>query len=418
MSALRHRIAGAALMLLAIGSGPAGASEASPDFLPAAEQVRRAIASHPQLRVARSQRQQAEAEARGLAAGPHEFTLELAPQRRRIRGGPRFNEYEASLSRGLRWPGKARLDRQIGALGTALAGTELGEAEHELGQRLLQRWLDWLQAEAAHAQAEEQHRLLQEDRAAVARRVELGDAAALELDVAEASLARSRAALRAAESAALAARTLLRGDFPDLALPERAPGLPDPQLDAPGLERMGSRLLAGSHALDTARQATERESLRARRAQAERRPDPSLGLRWLDEEDGQERAVGISLSIPLGSRQRRAEATAALAAADASQAQLDAIERELGIRTGLRVTATRQAIAIWQDQAAALAAVRASSARIRRAHALGEVGMAELIMARQLESEAALAELDARAQAHRATLELRLDAHELWPEAQ
>lgn len=418
MSALRHRIAGAALMLLAIGSGPAGASEASPDFLPAAEQVRRAIASHPQLRVARSQRQQAEAEARGLAAGPHEFTLELAPQRRRIRGGPRFNEYEASISRGLRWPGKARLDRQIGALGTALAVSELGEAEHELGQRLLQRWLDWLQAEAAHAQAEEQHRLLQEDRAAVARRVELGDAAVRELDVADAGLARARAARRMAEAEALAARATLTGDFPQLSLPERTPRLPDPKLDALDPERLTARLVAGNHALEAARQEAAREARRAQRAQAERRPDPSLGLRWLDEEDGQEQALGLTLSIPLGNRQRRAEAAAALAAADASQARLEALQRSLDTAAELMVSTVGRALAIWQDQAEALAAVRASSARTRRAHALGEAGMAELIVAQQLEADAAHTELEARAQAHRSILQLRLDAHELWSESQ
>ena len=122
--------------------------------LPAEEVALPAIARMPEIQSARAQLSRAEADARLRNIGSHETTLLMIPQRRTIQGGPTFNEWEADLTRGVRWPHKARLDREIGAAGAEAAQLALADTYHAGARRLLALWTGWQRARAAVA---EQH---------------------------------------------------------------------------------------------------------------------------------------------------------------------------------------------------------------------------------------------------------------------
>jgi outer membrane protein TolC len=391
---------------------PAAASSVSP--LPPAQLALRAIERIPEVQAAAARLARAEADARLRAVGTHETQITVIPQRRRVEGGPTFNEWEAEVSRGVRWPGKARLDREIGASGVEAARLDLADAHHAAARRLLALWSNWQRARVLAQEQHKQVELWARDRKAIARRVELGDAAQRDRIAADAVLAQVRAAAVQADAEAQSARRLLVSAFPDLPLPPRVRlGAAPPVLT--GSDADWSRLIVErSHEIGAAQARVRMRQAEARRARADRLADPTIGVRMLSDLGGRERAVGLVLSIPIGVRQRGARAAAADADALGEQAQAAMVQRDVS-RDAREVVARARAIhAIWQSRAAALKAAQDSAAREERAYTLGESGLAELLAARRVEREAALAERRADVDAIEATARVRIDAHDLW----
>ena len=116
--------------------------------LPAPETVERVLAEHPSVTAAYARLEAARARAEGLRKGSYEFTVQGSYTRRDVSGGNEFNEYDAQLSRPIRLPGKARLDRAIGALGTEVAENVAEDARHEAALLLAAHWFNWLSASA------------------------------------------------------------------------------------------------------------------------------------------------------------------------------------------------------------------------------------------------------------------------------
>lgn len=394
----------------AVAASPASA----PAFLPPEHAVERAILALPEARAASARAQQAGAEQRLRAAGPHEAELLLIPQRRRVDGSTRdAREYEVQLTRGLRWPNKARLDREIGALGVDVAALRLGDAHHQGARRLLEAWMGWLAAAAQADEAATQRTLMQRERDAVATRVRLGDAAQRDLDLAEASLARVVADALDAAARRDAARQRLASDFPSLPLPGQAPALPAPQaLEDPA--RWQALIVERSHEIGAAVAEAQRLQRVADRARADRLPDPTVGLRYLNERSGSERALGVVLSIPLGVRARSARADADQSAAEAAQAEADAMRRSITLESRLAVAEAEAAQAAWAQLARARDAAALAARRSQRAYALGEAGVADWLLAERQAGEAAMAEIAARVRAHQAWLRIEVDSHALW----
>ncbi|NCT89007.1 TolC family protein, partial [Stenotrophomonas acidaminiphila] len=214
-----------------------------------------------------------------------------------------------------------------------------------------------------------------------------------------------------------AARIALRTTFPSIPLPERAPALPEPVADDTGAQRHIDHIVSRSHEIGAAEREAERLERAALRARAERRPDPSVGLRWLDERGGEERSLGVVVSIPFGGALRSANADAQRASAEAGSAVAEGMRRLIQREAEQTVRQADAAWRLWRDSWQALEAVRASTGKVRRAYALGEAGIAELIAAQRQEQDSALAEAEARANALEAALLIRVDAHELWHDA-
>ncbi|MDR2153432.1 MAG: TolC family protein [Burkholderiaceae bacterium] len=389
------------------------------DFLPSPERVRAALEAYAEVRAAAAGQTQASESARALAAGPHETELSVAPLRRRVRDAGRtdyYNEWEVQLSRTLRLPGKAALDEQSGAHAVAAARFKLGDAQHEAARNLLAAWMGWLRAEAVVSAAQTRHDSLTHERASLQRRLELGDAAQRELDQIDAVLASARAERQQAQADVQAQRLVLDSNFPQVPVPEQAPALPAPApLDGAPPDWM-ARIVAHNHELGVLEQTAAQYEAMARRAEADRMPDPTIGLRTFSERGGYERGLGLVLSIPLSGERREAEARSQFAAAEVARIQAEALRRDVMREANLAVTRAQLALSLWQAARDADSAHAASLARQRRAYELGEIGLAERLQAERLAADAALAELRARADAHERLLRVQVDGHALWQE--
>ncbi|MDE1965177.1 MAG: TolC family protein [Pseudomonadota bacterium] len=403
-----------AIGLMLLWSGIAGAQQAAITALPPGELVLRAVEATPEVRAAEAALAGAKAEQRMRQLGSHETQLTVVPQQRRIDGGGRHYEWEAGLSRGVRWPGKARLDREIGDAGSEAARLRLEDAHHAGARRLLALWSNWQRASTALALQRRQVALWQRDRAAVSRRVQLGDAAGRDLMAIDAALAQARATALQAAAEQDDARLALGSRFPGVPLPEAAQ-LPSMPPALPGTDQAWvERILARSHETGAIEALARQKDAEARRARAERLPDPVIGVRVLNEQGGRERALGLTVSMPLGTRYRGAEAAAAGAAAMGAAAELTRVRRDVEQDARRAVATARAMHEIWRQRGEADQAARASAAKFERAYALGESDLADVLAARRLASESALAERRANVDAIEAVARVELDAHERW----
>ncbi len=401
----------AALPLWAHATNPADA----PDLPPRA-QVLDAVLGSPTVRAAGSQISVEEARSRRLEAGPHEWNLRLMDQQRRVRPAPagRYNEWEVGVERAVRLPGKGDLDRQLGAAGIASARIARGDALHETSRMLLANWFDWLRENAAADQWRRQRDILARQAQVVQRRVELGDAPRLERLQADAALAQADAQLAQASGRAQVAAESLRRLYPTLTLPPSVPETVPTAVDDDAASWVAA-ILEHNHELGVARSESTRARIGASRADAERRPDPTVGVHAARDKGSEEQVVGLSLLIPLSGAGRRADADAAVASAETASWREAGVLRKVEAEAAALHRRARAAWAGWQSQQAAADALGKSADLTERAWQLGEGSLTDTLNARRLAHEARLAARLAGLDASEARYRLLLDAHRLWP---
>lgn len=385
--------------------------------LPPREQVLSAVRAHPQVQAALAGVRAAEAQRDGLAAGPHEFSLRAMAQSRRDRSlDQRYREHEIGIERSLRLPGKALLDAELGAAGLEVAQHALGEALHAISRELIARWFAWQREAAAVADWQAQVALLTDLDAAVRKKVGAGETARLEAMLINAQLKQAEAQLAQARMRRERAALEWRQHFPGIALPD-APRLAAPQpIEAmpEALARWRERILAENHELAVARSEARRSRLAAARAEAERRPDPTVGLTLGSERDGQERLIGLHLSLPLPGEARAASARAASAEADATAARESLVLARAEAEARQAIAAAVEAYAQWRRFEDVARQMEENARLVDKAWRLGEGQYADLQAARRQAIEARLAATQALLEANEARYRLLLDAHELW----
>lgn len=389
------------------------AAAAAPADLPPEPAVLQALNKHPLVRAAEATARAAQAEHDRLRSGSHEFGLRLGSARRSVNGGPDFNEWEAGLERGLRLPGKARLDDAIGERGVQEAQERVGDARHEAGRQLLALWYGWRQAEAEARLWREQAALLAEQRRIVELRVKRGDAARLDYLQVDAVWAQADSAARLAEARRDQASAELKARFPELPVPDV--GTAEPAMPAGGEAEWVERTLEHNHELIALQLAGEGLQLQARRAEADNLPDPTVGLRYSSERDGEEKVLGISLSMPIPGGARRAQARVWQGQAEAMAEQVAAQRRSLAAQAAGNWQRAAAGVQSWQRLQAAAGSVGQHAKLARRAYELGELGLTETLLAHRSAIEAQLAAEQARLAANEAVARLLLDAHRLWP---
>ncbi len=384
------------------------------DYLPPEALVGPALQAQPNVRAAEARVGAATASARALAVGSHEFEASLIPQQRTTRTEGNFREWEALVSRRIRLPGKARLDREIGDHTRSAADLRLDDAEHQAARRLLEVWMGWLRNSLTADETSAQEALMIRERDALARRVALGDAAQRDLDLFEAERAQLAVQAIGARAAATAARQVLAAEFPQIPVPERAPLLPEPAPLPGGVRAWRELIIARSHEIGIANEDATRLSLVAARTRADRTPDPSVGVRVMSERGGAERVYGVVLSIPIGTDYRSALAATESANAAAAEAEAAGVRRTIEQAAWATAQAAESRLAQWQSQQQALVAQATASTRARRAWELGETPLGEYLLAQRNQRQARLAEAQTRVDALQALLLVRVDAHELW----
>lgn len=405
-----------ALVLAAQARPAIAASGGYPVELPPAQLVRLAIDEAPEVRAAIALREAGLAERRQLVAGPHEWSARADYQRRRTSDTPgpdRFGEWELTLERAVRRPGKAELDRRLGEQRVAQAGIALADARHEAARRLLALWYQVLRERAGAAALESQAVLAAREADAMARRRGLGDASRLDEMQAQSAAAQTEAASRHARERAGRAEAVLRKQFPSLALPA-GHALPAPSVPTGELPALGAAALSRDHGLLLARASASSARLESERAIAERRPDPTLGVRYGAERSGAERIVGVFVSIPFGGEARRAAADASAARADALERMAEARERQVSGEVGSLEVAVRSGLSRWQAAQEGADLQAGVAERVALANQLGEAGFAEVLLARRQALDAALLASAAHVDALESRARLLLDAHRLW----
>ncbi len=382
--------------------------------LPAPETVERVLAEHPSVTAAYARLEAARARAEGLRKGSYEFTVQGSYTRRDVSGGNEFNEYDAQLSRPIRLPGKARLDRAIGALGTEVAENVAEDARHEAALLLAAHWFNWLsasaQAKVDRVAVENYEKAL----TAIERQRDLREAAQLEVDRAQAVLAEARRTLAESSGQASLSRNRLEAQFPALALPTDAPDVPHPDIADARLSQLGDLVVVNSHRLAAAKAESARMAAVADRVRADRIADPTVGLRLFSEFGGLERGAGVVVSMPLGGGHRRALASEASAGALAAQADEQLARFEVSETAEADMTEARFRITTWQRARESVAAQMAALVKLRRGQELGEIDLADLLLGERMVHEAFRVEAAARTEAMRAITRLRIDAHDLW----
>lgn len=386
---------------------------APPADLPPLAAVEQALTAHPMVRAAQAQMRGAQAEHSLLKAGEHEFGLSLSTQRRSVSGGPDYTEWGLGIERALRLPGKAGLDDQIGAQGVLAAEERIGDARHEAARQLLGLWYVARQASLESALWREQADLFKAQRRIVETRVKRGDAARLDLLQAEAALAQALSQWAAAQAREKTALGELKARFPELPSPDAQTAAP---MAPEGDEALWlSHTLEHNHELMAVQRALEQARLQTRRAEANRLPDPTLGLHLANEQGGNDKIVGVSLSIPLPGEARRAQARTQAAMAEALAEEEAATRRRLAAEAAANWQRAISGVETWQRLDEAAQAVARHADLARRAMELGELGLSEALLAQRTALEAQLAAGQARLAANEGIARLMLDAHRLWP---
>lgn len=381
--------------------------------LPSETQVRHALQSSPQIAASRDQLDVAGARRRQLRAGSYEWTLGATGQRRTDPQGVPYNEQTYEISRSLRLWGKGQLDRAIGNQSVTVGEYAFADHWHEGSRALLSGWFEWLRAGRTLAVLQEQAKLVEQQLGTVNSRVRAGDAPALEEELARAEVDRQAASVVAAEQQRQEAALSLRRSFPDLLLPDTVQIDTPEVLPGPDDDWIG-RILADNHEILLAEGQREQAVLTAQRVGRDRLPDPTVGVRYSHNFDGNRRVVGLTISVPLGGPARSAAYSASLA--EASVAGRKAKDVHLKVEADARraTLMMRSTNAQWRQLQQVAERSRSSAAAVAKGYSLGEFTVTELLLARRQALEADMAAALAQLDALEAMARLQLDAHEIW----
>lgn len=382
--------------------------------LPPEAQVREALDQHPSVLAAMARVEAARADGEALRAGPHEFQLNTSAIQRTVDREGRYAEFDASLIRPIRLPGKARLDRQAGASGVEAARNRMEDARHQAALLLAQYWWDWLGAAAEQQIDDQAVANLERSLASIRRRAELRDAAQMEVDQAEAALGAARLQVQQSAGRAALARARLQAQFPDLALPASPGELPLPEMPQATLAELRGLVIERSHEIGAARAEAERMQALADRARRDRIADPSIGVRAFSERSGQETGLGLIATIPIGGRHRSALADRAGSEAAAAAAEAMAVAFDVQEMADTDVVDAEAAWAAWQRSRDGAKAQVAAVLKMRKGYDLGAIDLADLLLAERQTQDMFRAEVQARTGALRAITRILIDSHSIW----
>ncbi|MDM7957012.1 TolC family protein [Blastomonas sp.] len=382
--------------------------------LPADAQVQIALNEHPMVLAARARVEVARADSRALRVGTQEFSVTTSVMQRSVDREGRFTEFDASISRPIRLPGKAALDRKAGDLGLIAAENRMEDAKHQAALLLAELWWDWLGASAEEAVDRQAADNLNRSLTSVKRRAELRDASPLEVDQAAAALGSARLQAEQAAGRAALARARLTSQFPGLVLPMAAKELPLPELPQTGLPVLRNLVIERSHEIFAARAEADQVQALADRARQDRFADLTIGVRAFSERDGMETGLGLIATIPLGGSHRsaiadRVSSEAVAVAAEAAAVGFDV--REMADGDLVNANAAWQA---WQRSREGAKAQVDAVLKMRRGYDLGAINLADLLLAERQTHDMFRAEILARTQALRAITRIMIDSHSIW----
>jgi outer membrane protein, heavy metal efflux system len=393
--------------------GPAYADQPAADpSLPPAAAVERALAAFPPVKAARDVVRFEQANDRRLQAGPYEFAIRGGYQSHNIDRG-RYPEWDVGIERAIRLPNKARVDTAIGAQGVELARRAAYSAWCEGARLLLRLWFAWARESVQLELLQQQAEFLRTQQAVATKRARVGDAPRVEVNLAEASVAQAEASVAALQGREEGARAALEQTFPGLAIPARAP-LGDPRPLEGELDFYLERVRVHNDEVRVARALSKRARLYADRAAADLVPDPAIGARVSSDRSGPDRIAGVYIIVPIPGKARAAFSDGVHAQSDAALNQEAAVVQRISADVAAMVGRAKGAYAAWQRARAAADGMARNADSMVRSWQLKEASLSDVVIARRLAVEAALAAALARAEAEESRHRLLIEAHILW----
>ncbi len=401
-----------ALFLLCLTGNCAAQAPGNTLELPPTPLVETALAAYPPVRAAREGVRFELAGKRRLEAGPYEFAIRGGYQSHTLPNG-RFPEFELGLERALRLPEKARLDRELGIQGVELARRIAYSAWCDGARHLLQLWYAWARENMQLALWTQQAQALREQVGVVSRRAAAGDAPRVEVNFAEASAAQAEALVENFRGREQGARAALDRTFPAIPVPAVASiGRPRPLEQ--GLDWFVEQVRLHNDEIRVARAAARRGLMVARRAGAERLPDPAIGVRIATDRSNADRIAGLFVVVPIPGDARRAFADGARAQAAVAASQEAAVVQRVTADVAQMHGQATGAFRAWEKARSAADGMQRNAASTLRSWQLREASLSEVLIARRLALEssltAALAQIDAEETRYR----LLIEAHILW----
>lgn len=399
-----------------IMTAPSAQASASADYesvLPPPQVVREVMMALPQTRSQQLGQAHAGAKQAALNAGQHEWQLRLSQARRTELGGEQLRDKEISLERGIRWFGKAKKDQAIGEQQRQIADLTYADGWHETGRQLLDNWFATLLAINTRQRWQEQVQLSQQLLAIADKRVKAGEAAQLELLMADTEQKKTALQLEQAMLEEEQQKQELALSYPGLPAPAQTM-LPIPQMPDGTPQSWLQQMLDDNHEIELAEAEAQLHKLEAERVAAERMPDPVIGIRATSERSGQEKILGISISIPLSGDLRRSEASSSLLRAQISTEKHQQIRIKVEREARRTIASYQQAYTLWQSAHAMLAQSQLQLEKMIKAYQLGEASLSDTLQLRKTALDALTATQSAQIDALYAHARLALDSHALW----
>ncbi|MEQ8559740.1 MAG: TolC family protein [Henriciella sp.] len=393
-------------------SAPVAVAQA---FLPPAPSVQASIDAHPTRQAAHEQLSAAQSEARRQAAGEYEWRLEGGYSSRDISQEGRFDEFEIGASRPIRRPGKALLDKALGKATINSAASQSVLTRRALKLELANLWMDWLAAEELARISDEQVKTYESALAAVRRQQESGQSAEVDVELAASALAEAEGVARRRQGEADIADARLQSRFPDLIKPEGLLTVSAP-VSVSTSGNWQERIVAASPDLAVAEAEIRRLEARSRRARANLRPDPEVGVRAFSERGGDELGMGVFVAIPLGGPARSATSDRDLSLARAMRLETAALRRQVEADASQAVIMAASEYEAWRAADKARANSQTAIERVRRGFDLGAYDLPTRLIAEQRHGRVVMAEAEARLQARQADINMRIKAEDLWPD--
>jgi outer membrane protein TolC len=382
--------------------------------LPSGDVVAAALETHPMVAAAKARLVSAQAQREMLDRGAHEFTLGGSYARRDVDLERGYNEFDASITRALRLPNKATLDRKSGELGVEVAQNMMEDVMHQTALDLSTLWHDWITAGSLYRNDTDTATAMEQALDALRRRAELSDASQLDVDLASASLAQARAQADMSLANREQARVTLAATFSEVPLPAEPPELAQPQLPTQNLQNLRELVIRRSHEIRAADFEAQRLDAVAQRIRADRIADPSVGVRVFSERGGPEPGAGVVLSLPIGGSDRRAAADQAAALADSARQDLLTVQRLIAAMADADLSNAQMRLAAWQSANTSAQSATDALNRTQRGYELGQIDLAELLLIRRQANDARRMEIEARSEANRALLKFQIDSHVMW----
>lgn len=380
---------------------------------PSNESLHAVLAKDPTIQAAKAELKAKYLGADNIADSPYEWELALTGQQRRYQANEsNSNEWNLGLQHGVRWPNKTSLDKSLSRYARDQAVLEYELVKEDTIRDYISLWLNWAELKNREVLLSQQLNLAKENLDMVTKRVQANDASLQDANFANSELTGLTSQYTMAELASQQAEAILRSRFPQSELNSFA--LPDPKSPDGTGEEWKQRILKANPRIALARLKLSQAHAEAQRSQAERTPDPTLGVFMASEAQNTEKVIGINVSVPIAGakRGRDAQRSQLMLAAAEQQSQLSLLQAE--VSAGLSYQGAIKSITAWQFAEQSAQAQIEAARRSKKGFVLGEIELQSLLLAQRQVIAASEQALNFRVTALRALYMQDVDAHWNW----